>query len=308
MSDWSYGLRTINGDRTSGNKWLRTPFVWPPFDGSPVRVEATDWDPTPECGGGIHVLHRGRGDADHLHAYRAAAIYQVVRYPRSLLVDMGDKGKVPWVEIIFEGARADAVAYLIGVQGSSAGVVYATITGGDYATLIGGDGATLTGGFEATLIGGRHATLTGGTGATLTGGDGATLTGGHYATLTGGDGATLTGGDGATLTGGCRATLTGGYRATLTGGDYATLIGGDESTLTGGYGATLTGGRHATLTGGRHATLTGGDGATLICVWYEGLRTRIVVANVSADGPVKPGVAYSVRAGEWAERRQGNDT
>lgn len=288
--EWQYGLRTINRDRTSGCAWRDKPFEWPPFEGAPVRVEAPDWDPARRPGGGIHVLHRGTGDANNLDLYKGGdAIYQVVRYRPRPRVALDGLSKVPWVDIIFEGSRASAVARLIELQGDATGVVYAALTGGDYANLVGGDGATLTAGRESRLTGGHGAILTAGFQSVLRGGNGAILTGGDCASIRGGDGATLTGGDGAHITGGDRSILTGGTR----------------SVLTGGRGAILTGGEGALLVGGRGAVLTAGRGASLTGIWVESWKRIIASAVVSDDGPIKPDVPYRVDCGKLVEARAG---
>ena len=167
-------------------------FVWP----KKGRVEAPDWNPEPVCGGGLHGLLWGEGDASLIEG----CIWQVVRVLTADIVDLGGKVKFPAGVVIYTGTREGATQLIYNRAPNGTVVHYLSITGGDRATLTGGYMATLTGGDGATLTGGYGATLTGGNDATLTGGDGATLTGGYMATLTGGYMATLTGGDGATLT------------------------------------------------------------------------------------------------------------
>jgi hypothetical protein len=122
-------------------------------------------------------------------------------------------------------------------------------------------------------------------GAVLECGYNGVVQGGALSVLTGGDSATMTGDDSATMTGGDSATMIGGYSATMTGGDYAKMTGGD--------GAKMTGGDSATMTGGDSATMTGGDGASMCFQYYDGKRSRTVIAYVGEDG-IEPNVAYQL--------------
>jgi hypothetical protein len=122
-------------------------------------------------------------------------------------------------------------------------------------------------------------------GAVLECGENGVLQGGALSVLTGGDSAKMTGGDYAKMTGGDSATMTGGYSATMTGGDSATM--------TGGYSAKMTGGDSAKMTGGDSAKMTGGDYAVMQFQYWDGKRTRIVIAYVGEDG-IKPNVAYQL--------------
>ena len=171
-------------------------------------VVAKDWRPDDKCGGGLHGLPNGCGNAGYVLFDVESAVWLVIKVDtRHGYVhgtgDMTDKCKFRRGTVVYSGKRAGAVAYLDKHGCADKPVVFAARVGGDRATVTGGDRATVTGGDEATV--------TGGYGATVTGGYGATVTGGNEATVTGGDGATVTGGYGATVTGGNEATVTGGW-------------------------------------------------------------------------------------------------
>jgi hypothetical protein len=286
-------------------------FTWP----EKGWCEAPDWDPTPECGHGLHGLLWGEGKA-LLLGWVDNAKWLVVEADARELVDLEGKVKVPKAYVLHVGDQVSATQYLYGNGGRGYCIHGLTLTGGYESMLIGGDGSvltggnrstltggdesTLTGGDESTLTGGYESTLTGGYGSTLTGGDESTLTGGDESKLVGGDWSTLTGGDESTLAGGNRSTLAGGNRSTLTGGDESTLTGGDESTLTGGDESTLAGGNRSTLAGGYGSTLTGGDYSTLIFRWHDGNRVRFVVAYVGEDG-IEAGKPYRCADGKVSE-------
>jgi hypothetical protein len=231
-------------------------FQWPLKAGE--TVTAPDWEPTKECGKGLHGLLNGQGFSGHLSS-KLDALWFVVESDLDKAIDLNGKHKFQTCKVEFVGSKEKAVQYM--VDHGCSGVHFSTLTGGY--------------------------------GSTLTGGYGSTLTGGDWCTLTGGNRSTLTGGDWCTLTGGNRSTLTGGDWCTLTGGDHSTLAGGDHSTLTGGDWCTLTGGDHSTLTGGNRSTLTGGDGSTLSISYWDGNRNRIMIGYIGENG-LEPNVAYKL--------------
>ncbi len=83
--------------------------------------------------------------------------------------------------------------------------------------------------------------------------------------------------------------------AVLKCGDKESLLGGDLSSLTGGNSAKMTGGDYATMTGGNYAKMTGGNSATMHFTYWDGKRTRTVIAYVGEDG-IEPNVAYKLDA------------
>jgi len=267
-----WGLRTSKMDGTSHGGYQWPDSGW---------AEAPDWNLRPECGGGLHFLKNGAGDADLL-IWNADSLWQAVISFEDETVDIRTgKSKAMRCFVAASGSRAEATQLIYKHAPPGTAIHGLILTGGYRATLTGGDRATLTGGHRATLTGGHRAMLTGGNRATLTGGDRAMLTGGHRAMLTGGDDSTLTGGDGATLTGGDDSTLTGGHRATLTGGHRAMLTGGDG----------------ATLTGGHRAMLTGGDRASLIWSYIDANKRVLLTAIVGENG-IEPNKPYTVQDGK----------
>ena len=81
--------------------------------------------------------------------------------------------------------------------------------------------------------------------------------------------------------------------AVLKCGDKESLLGGALSSLTGGNYATMTGGDSAKMTGGDSATMTGSDYAVMHFTYWDGKRTRTVIAYVGEDG-IEPNVAYKL--------------
>ena len=87
--------------------------------------------------------------------------------------------------------------------------------------------------------------------------------------------------------------LQGGALSVLTGGNDAKMTGGNYAKMTGGYAAKMTGGDYATMTGGYAAKMTGGDYAVMHFTYWDGNRTRTVIAYVGEAG-IKPNVAYTL--------------
>jgi hypothetical protein len=307
-------LRTVKLDGSSINE-KSNGFKWPLEVGA--IVEAPDWDPTDRCGGGLHGLPWGEGEARLLLWEESK--WLVFEAPDDSVVHItqggGGKSKVPKATVVHVGDQKTATQYLLehgGYGHAIVGLIAACghnerivggdrchLTGGDYAKVTGGDHATVTGGDCAKVTGGNDATVTGGNDATVTGGNNATVTGGHDAKVTGGHDAKVTGGNNATVTGGNGAKVTGGNDATVTGGNDATVTGGNDAKVTGGNYAKVTGGDAAKVTGGNYAKVTGGDAAQLRCEWHDGKRYRTAVAYVGED--VEAGVTYRVENGKFVK-------
>ena len=148
-----YLLRSCNANFSSEHD---RSFVWPSTVGAEVEPRA--WDPTPECGNGLHGFVRGEGDSS-LADWSESAQWLVFSADPADVIDLqGKKAKVrvARVEHVGQGAtgqdrRLDCLAYLdrIGQCGPMAmGVMRqggdrSTLTGGDYSTLTGGDYSTL---------------------------------------------------------------------------------------------------------------------------------------------------------------------
>lgn len=181
-------LRTCRSDMTSHNG-----FVWP----SEGHVEAPDWDPAPRCGGGLHGLAWGEGDATLLN-WSPTAVWLVVEVNQDDIVDLRGKIKFPTGNVIFAGTREEAVGRIAAhPEARGHAIVGATITAGDYGTA--------TAGYGGTAVAGDY--------GTATAGDFGTATAGDFGTATAGDGGTATAGDGGTATvgyAGCVAAGDGG--------------------------------------------------------------------------------------------------
>jgi hypothetical protein len=285
-----YILRCNAPDLTSKNQ-----FQWV----TQGPVEAPDWQPTEECGNGLHGWLWGEGDHTvSNHWAKQKAVWLVAAVWLADVIDLKGKVKFPRAWVVYSGNRGEATREIVKL-GSKKPVMFVNLTAGDNESLVGGFQARLTGGNKSTNTGGEYSTNTGGyystntggTRSTNTGGYNSTNTGGDWSTNTGGTSSTNTGGDWSTNTGGYYSTNTGGTRSTNTGGEYSTNTGGDWSTNTGGYYSTNIGGDDSVNTGGDYSTNKGGINSTLIWKIWDGTRYR-VHTYYTGEGGILPNVPY----------------
>lgn len=126
-------LRTSNADGTSRHD---PRFHWNP----PGEItEAPDWDPTPECGNGLHGALKGQGWGD-LFNWEEGALWHVVEVEESEVVDLDGKVKFPRGIVIFAGDRHTAANLVKRIYPESC-VIASTATAGNRGTATaGGEG------------------------------------------------------------------------------------------------------------------------------------------------------------------------
>src|SRR3972149_1448441 len=96
----TYLLRTCSSDMTSYGG-----FAWPRSG----PVGCPDWDPTPECGHGLHGLLDGEGDGSLLH-WAPDAVWLVVEVTE--YVDLAGKAKAPRGTVVHCGDQLSSTAWL----------------------------------------------------------------------------------------------------------------------------------------------------------------------------------------------------
>jgi hypothetical protein len=164
-------------------------FQWPESG----RVECSDWDPEPRCGGGLHGLLWGEGNGELL-SKDTSARWLVVRALAADVVKIdAQKAKFPRGVVVFCGAREDAVLYLLANGARGHAVAYARVD--DAGTATAGTRGTATAGDAGTATAGDAGTATAGTRGTATAGDAGTATAGYDGTATAGTHGTATAGD-----------------------------------------------------------------------------------------------------------------
>ena len=100
-------LRTSNANGTSRNG-----FQWP----TSGPVECSDWNPAPQCGGGLHGLMWGDGDWSLLSSANDA-LWQVVEVVTECIVTIdSQKVKFPRGTVIYSGGMAGAITMVLNHQ------------------------------------------------------------------------------------------------------------------------------------------------------------------------------------------------
>ena len=272
----NYILKTVNADGSAyGN------FQWPLEVGA--EVVAPDWDPTPQCGGGLHGLLNGVGNGGLLD-WGDGAVWVVAKVPKKAqLIDLGDKVKVSRCKVVFVGNQLSAISFLQ-ENGCDGPIVGATVVAGNNGIATAGDRGTATAGYDGTATAGDY--------GIATAGNYGIATAGYYGTATAGDCGTATAGDYGTAIAGDRGTATAGYCGTATAGYYGTA--------TAGYRGTATAGDCGTATAGDYGTATAGYRGTIQIRWWDGNRSRTAVGYVGENG-ILPNVAYRVESGVFVE-------
>ena len=153
-------------------------FQWP----TSGHVEAPDWDPDPdrECGGGLHGLLWGCGNASLLAAAHGTR-WLIVAVDPADVANPAQPGKVRYRRgevLLVTTDRAEAIAWLYDHGGRRLPVSWGTSTSGDWGTSTSGSWGTSTSGDRGTSTSGDWGTSTSGSGGTSTSGNGGTSTSG----------------------------------------------------------------------------------------------------------------------------------
>jgi len=157
-------LRTCQPDLTSYNG-----FQWP----ASGKVKAPDWNPEPECGGGLHGLLNGQGNASLLN-WSPDAVWIVAKPGRDLVNIGAEKVKCKTATVIYSGDRAGALATLraAGVTDPLPGDV---VTAGHRGRATAGDRGQATAGHDGRATAGDR--------GRATAGDRGQATAGHRGTI-----------------------------------------------------------------------------------------------------------------------------
>jgi len=283
-------------------------FTWP----ASGLVEAPDWNPIPECGGGLHGFLNGCGNGA-LADWNESAKWLVVAVDSEAIVDLKGKVKFPKGEVVFCGAREEAIAKLeeLAPETKHMPVIGAiriagdrgNANAGDYGTAIAGHKSTATAGYRGKTMAGDNGTATAGNYGKATAGDGGTANAGDGGKAMAGDGGTANAGDGGKATA--------GYGGAANAGDYGKATAGNNGTATAGYNGTAIAGNHGkamagnqgTAIAGDWGTATAGDEGSAIAGW-QGTATagERGTANAGHKGTAMAGAGGRISI-SWDERK-----
>lgn len=144
------------------NRTTLKDFVWPKRG----TVECPDWDPSPQCGRGLHAWRWVPSDDPHCVYYSQLddCIWLVIEVLESDIVDLAGKCKFRRGRVVFSGSFADAVNRL--KRPPDRAGFYGTAEAGDYSTAFAGEYGTAKAGRYGTAItsyGGTATVCDGGT-------------------------------------------------------------------------------------------------------------------------------------------------
>jgi len=138
-SDHTLMLRTCTR-QSDGRLTSYDGFEWPAL--GPVECPDADplyplrhWDPTPECGNGLHGFLRGCGDGG-LASWGEDAVWMVVEVLASDVVCLDGKVKVPRGRVLHAGKHEDALALMRNLGHLDDGHIGGTATAGYRGTII----------------------------------------------------------------------------------------------------------------------------------------------------------------------------
>jgi hypothetical protein len=169
-------------------------FVWPRSG----PVECPDWDPTPECGHGLHGLLDGEGDGRELD-WSAGAVWLVACVDN--WVDLGDKVKTPRAVVVYVGDRVSATAWLV-QRCPGRAIAGAIVVAGDHGTAtVGYRGTAVVGRFGRAIVGHHGVAIVGDDGVATVGDGGRAVVGHGGTAVVGRFGRATAGSDGAAIVG-----------------------------------------------------------------------------------------------------------
>ena len=114
-------------------------FQWPSEVGA--KVVAPDWEPTKECGKGLHGWLNGEGDSGVASRFHEPdAKWLVLEVPS--FIELSGKVKFKSAKILFIGSRGECARY-IWERTKAPCILGLELTGGDCSTLTGGEGSEL---------------------------------------------------------------------------------------------------------------------------------------------------------------------
>ena len=135
-------LKTVSADMMAHGG-----FLWP----EKGTVVCEDWNPEPECGGGLHSFLWGQGGS--LLSTNESAKWLVLEIEDyvDLHAEQNFKIKSPKAYVVFCGKKDEAIQYLLDHGAQDKPVYGCRKMSGNWSTLTGGDRSTLTGGNGSTL-------------------------------------------------------------------------------------------------------------------------------------------------------------
>jgi hypothetical protein len=296
-----YILRTCNPDMTSYDG-----FQWP-IEGP---VVATDWDPEPICGGGLHGLLKGCGDSYHL-SLSPDAKWVVFSAYEDEVVDLKGKVKVPRGEVVLCGTQEETTSFLAKEYPGSPIVEVAVAVACEQIATSGYRGIAVAGNFGEATVGSYGTAVSGPFGRAVAEYMGTAITGNYGEAITENCGEAIAGnfgkataGDNGTATTKSYGVSTSGRYGRSVSRDYGIANAGDYGTATAGDRGTANAGDYGIANAGRYGKAAAGQEGIIRLEYYlkkgttqledkSSRYTGIITGYIGEDG-LKPNVFYEL--------------
>jgi len=263
-------------------------FTWP----ASGLVEAPDWDPKPECGGGLHGFLLGCGDGQ-LADWSESANWLVVEIDRETLIDLEGKVKFPRGNVMFCGDREGAIAVL---EGLAPEAKHMPVIG---ARRMVGDNQVVYAGYYGKAVAGAYGNAEAGYGGTAIAGYGGKAIATAYGNAVTGNNGKAVAGAGGKAEAGAYGKAEAGDNGKAVAGDYGKAIAGAWGKAVAGYngsaiagaGGTAIAGDYGKAEAGYRGKAVAGEGGKISIEWWDGNRSRTAIGYIGEDG-LKPNIPY----------------
>jgi hypothetical protein len=218
---YSYILKSIKADMTAHGG-----FKYP----KKGIVKCEKWEPTKECGNGLHGALNGEGDGS-LFCWDKDAKWLILKVLTKDVIDLQGKVKVQQGIVVFCGERIKAtekMKVLTGsnliIGGQSTSGYEGQSTSGDWGQSTSGDDGQSTSGYEGQSTSGDDGQSTSGYEGQSTSGDDGQSTSGYSGQSTSGDEGQSTSGDDGQSTSGDKGQSTGRWSKKLEAGKFGACL------------------------------------------------------------------------------------
>lgn len=297
-------------------------FRWP--ESGPV--EAPDWDPTPDCGGGLHGLLWGEGDAYCIPgAEWADSKWLVVEVDQDDLVDLGTVVKFRRGEVVYCGDREGATRYLLEHGGGGRAINFAKASVPPRSGFVAGDFAEVTAAPHSRLAVSENAKVTAANCvavaaqtrlqakcldlAIVAAREAASINGGFKLTLAVGSRSRIKAGAYMIAAADVATTISGEHHAVIAASHTTQIKAGHDAQVSAGMDTKFIGGQKSKLVAGPWAVASAEDRSTIVVERESSVRVgnhcKVVV---EAKSRVEAGEKCLVIVGQGSRVKAGEGT
>jgi hypothetical protein len=257
-------------------------------------VIAPDWGTKQpnECGGGLHGLLWGVGDAENCCYWGDNAKWLVVEVLKKEVVDIdGTKVKFPRGTVIFCGSLQEAAAIVKKRAPLGTPVTGGSAAAGDRGSAAAGDMGSAAAGYMGSAAAGDMGSAAAGDRGSAAAGDMGSAAAGYMGSAAAGDRGSAAAGYMGSAAAGYRGSAAAGYRGSAAAGDRGSAAAGDRGSAAAGD--------RGSAAAGYMGRAKGGEAAVISVLYWDEIRQKYwrKCAVVGEDG-VLPNTWYEVRDGK----------